>query len=262
MFIFLALSIKRVTRVKRMSKNKAKGFDPRDRKILYSFWDSLPKLKFVKDAEKIYYAHDARILILKTLGEGLKEKDEGTGGGDVIRRALNIQEIFQRIQVYKKEKRQIESIDWKDFDISLHNLYFHIQKLEEAGLIQTIAILREGKHNVSYYGRRAQVMIFRIDYEEYEKIKNAFHAMAKLVPFVDSNFKTEDINEFYNRYVSIGKGQVRKLFEQLATFQTALDKTDVDPVDIVNFLELLTTVNSEFITLLKEMADYFNLEID
>ncbi len=245
-----------------MSKREAKGFDPRDRKILYSFWDSLPKLKFVKDAEKIYYAHNARILILKTLGEGFKEEGKETGEEDVIRRALNIQEIYQRIQFYKEEKRQIEGIDWKNFDISLHNLYFHIQKLEEAGLIQTIAILREGKHNVSYYGRKAQVMIFRLDYEEYEKIRNAFQAMAKLVPFVDSKFKSEDVNDFYNRYVSIGKSQVKKLFEQLASFQTALDKTDVDPVDILNFLEILTTVNSEFISLLKEMAAYFDLEID
>jgi len=245
-----------------MSKREAKGFDPRDRKILYSFWDSLPKINFAKDAEKTYYAHDARILILKTLGEGMKEKNKETGEEDIIRRALNIQEIYQRIQLYKEEKRQIEGIDWKDFDISLHNLYFHIQKLEEAGLIQTIAILREGKHNVSYYGRKAQVMIFRLDYEEYEKIRNAFQAMAKLVPFVDSKFKSEDVHDFYNRYVSIGKSQVKKLFEQLASFQTALDKTDVDPADILNFLELLTNVNSGFIALLKEMANYFNLEID
>ena len=86
--------------------------------------------------------------------------------------------------------------------------------------------------------------------------------MAKLVPFVDSKFKTKDVLEFYTRYVSIGKGQSKKLFEQLATFQTALDKTDVDPVDIVNFLEILTTANSEFIKLLNEIADYFGLEID
>ena len=258
----MGLSVKRVAKVKRMSKKEAKSFDPRDRQILYSFWDSLPKLKFVKDAEKVYYAHNARILILKSLGEGLKERNMETGEEDIIRRALNIQEIYQRIQDYKKEKREIEGIEWKNFDISLHNLYFHIQKLEEAGLIQTVTILREGKHNVSYYGRKAQVMIFRLDYEEYEKTKNAFQAMAKLVPFVNSKFKTEDVNEFYNRYVSIGKGQVKKLFEQLATFQTALDKTDVDPVDILNFLEVLTTVNSDFIALLNEIADYFDLEIN
>ena len=262
MLILSGFSVKRASKVNKMSKKEAKIFDPKDRKILYSFWESLPKLKFVKDAEKVYYAHNARILILKTLGEGIKEKNEKTGAVDIIRRALNIQEIYQRIQVYNEEKRQIEGIEWKDFDISLHNLYFHIQKLEEAGLIQTITILREGKHNVSYYGRKAQIMIFRLDYEEYEKIQNAFQAMAKLAPFVDAKFDSEDVNEFYNRYVSIGKDQVKKLFEQLASFQTALDKTDVDPVDILNFLELLSTVNSEFIALLNEMADYFNLEID
>lgn len=234
---------------------KLSKFDPRDRQILYDFWDKLPKMKFVKDAEKVYYAHPARILILKTLGEGLPENQ-------TIRRALNVQEILQRIQIYKEQERAIEGVDWKGFDISIHNLYFHIQKLEEAGLIQTVAILREGRHNVSYYGRVAQVLIFRVDYEEYDKIKNAFAAMAKIAPLADNPFETEKIQKFYKKYVLIGQGHTKHLFDILTDYQSVFEKTDVDPGDVLNFIELLFTVNSDFIELIEEMKNYLGIRTE
>ncbi len=245
----------------KMVDNIPVKFDPRDRQILYTFWESLPRIQFVKDAEKIYYAHTARQVILKALGEGIKEEIEEESDKISIRRALNAQEIYHRIGVYKEEKRDIQGINWNEFDISLHNLYFHIQKLEEVGLIQTVAILREGRHNVSYYGRTAQVLIFRIDYEEYEKIENAFSAMARLVPHVDSKLKSERIQDFYKRYVQIGQSHSKKLFESLAKFEKALQETDVDPGDIANFIELLLTINPEFVKLLNELIEYLELQL-
>ena len=244
-----------------MSDNIKKRFDPKDRKVLYDFWNSLPRIKFVKDAERVYYAHKARELILKTLGEGVKEVSEIGTEKNVIRRALSAQEIFQRIEDYKREKREIRGINWDEFDISLHNLYFHIQKLEEAELIHPVTILREGRHNVSYYGRSAQVFLFRIEYEEYEKIKNAFHAMAKLAPHIDSRLKSEEILQFYDNYVKIGQSHSNVLFEQLAELEKPLLEADVDPGDIANFIELLLTVNPEFVKLLKELTDYLGLQL-
>ena len=244
-----------------MADNISKKFDPRDRQILYDFWEYLPRISFVKDAERIYYAHTARQLILKALGEGIKEKVEINTDKIAIRRALSAQEIYQRIGVYKEEKRDIQGINWKEFNISLHNLYFHIQKLEEVGLIQTVAILREGRHNVSYYGRIAQVLIFRIDYEEYDKIKNAFSAMAKLAPNVNSELKSEKILDFYKHYVQIGQSYTKKLFENLAEYEKPLQETDVDPGDIANFIELVLSVNPEFVELLKELAEYLGLSL-
>ena len=174
---------------------------------------------------------------------------------------MSAQEIFHRIGVYKKEKRDIQGINWGEFDVSLHNLYFHIQKLEEAGLIQTVTILREGRHNVSYYGRTAQVLIFRIDYEEYEKIKNAFSAIARLAPHIHSELKSEKIQGFYERYVQIGQSHSKKLFESLAEFEKPLQETDVDPGDIANFIELLLTINPEFVKLLGELTEYLKLKL-
>ena len=241
-----------------MSGKDIKRFDPRNKEILYTFWDSLPKIKFVKDAENVYYAHAARQLLLKALGEGLKEEFKGV---KKIRRALSAQEIFQRINVYKEEERSIEGIDWKKFDVSLHNLYFHIQKLEEIGLIQTVSIIREGRHNVSYYGRVAQVLIFRIEYEEYEKIKNAFEAMAKLAPLVEVKLQSEKIMEFYDRYISIGQNHSKQLYELLLNYELALSKAEVDPADILNFIEVLFTIDPEYIKLIEEIKKYLNLDL-
>ncbi len=244
-----------------MSEPEKTQFNPRDRQVLYDFWNKLPPIKLVKDAEKIYYAHTVRILILKSLGEGLSEASERPDSQKIIRRALSAQEIYQRVQHYKEIKRQIDGVDWKDFEVSLNNLYFHIQKMEEANLIQTIAILREGRHNVSYYGRTAQVLVFRIDYEEYEKVKNAFSAMVEITPHMDSDLDPQKIQEFYQRYISIGQNYTKKLFENLTHYEEALKITAVDPGDILNFLELLHTVSPEYIELLKEMTDYLDLQL-
>jgi DNA-binding transcriptional ArsR family regulator len=244
-----------------MSDSNKKKFDPKDRRILYDFWNSLPRIKFVKDADKVYYSHKLRELILKALGEGIKEVTEISAEKAVIRRALSAQEIYHRIEDYKREKREIQGINWNEFDVSLHNLYFHMQKLEDADLIQTVTILREGRHNVSYYGRTAQVFFFRIDYEEYEKIKNAFKAMAKLAPIINPDLKPEDIHEFYSKYVEIGQSHSKKLFESLADLEKPLQETDVDPGDIANFIELLLTISPEFVSILQELTKKLGLNL-
>ena len=242
-----------------MSKEDKSQFNPRNRQILYDFWDKLPQIKLVKDAEKIYYAHTVRILILKSLGEGLKDEPEIEGKKIKIRRALNAQEIYQRVQDYKKEKRQIDGVDWKGFEVSLNNLYFHLQKMEEADLIHTVTILREGRHNVSYYGRTAQVLVFRVDYEEYEKIKNAFNVIKEISDHI--GIDSQKIQEFYQRYITIGQNHTKKLFEHLAQYEKALETTAVDPGDILNFFELLYTVSPEYIELLSEISNYLGIEL-
>ncbi|NPD89501.1 MAG: helix-turn-helix transcriptional regulator [Asgard group archaeon] len=238
----------------------SKEFDPRDRKILLDFWEKLPELKIVKDSERTFYSHSARQLIMKVLGMGIQEQVTDKKAENIIRRALNTQEIYQAIQDLKKSKPR--EFDIKDFDLSLHNLYFHIQKLEEAGLIKPVAILREGRHNVTYYGRTARIMFFNVEYEEYEQVKNAFTAMEKLAPKINPKIKTEDIRGYYDRYVKIGKTLTKKMFEKLADYEQGFNTTDVDPIDILNFLELVYSINLEFTDLFKEVAKNLDIKID
>ena len=235
-------------------------FDPRDRKILQEFWEKLPELKIVKDSDRVFYSHSARQLIMKVLGMGIQELPKDKKTETIIRRALNTQEIYQAIQDLKEKKPR--EFDIKDFDLSLHNLYFHIQKLEEAGLIKPVAILREGRHNVTYYGRAARIMFFNVEYEEYEKVKNAFNAMEKLAPKINPKIKSENIRGYYEKYVKIGRTLTKKMFEKLADYEHGFNTTDVDPIDVLNFLELVYSINSEFAILFKEVAQKLEIEID
>ena len=238
----------------------SKDFDPRDRKILQEFWDKLPELKIVKDADRVYYAHSARQLIMKVLGMGVEEQEDEGREDKIIRRALSTQEIYQTIQDLRK--LDLKEFEAKDFDISLHNLYFHIQKLEESGLIKPVAILREGRHNVTYYGRTARIMLFNITYEEYEKVKNAFTAMEKLAPKINPKIKSEDIRKYYKEYVKIGKTLTEKMFNKLTEYEQGFNTTDVDPIDILNFLELIYSANAEFAVIFNKIAKDLDIEID
>ena len=68
-----------------------------------------------------------------------------------------------------------------------------LQKLEEVGFIKTVAILKEGRHNVSYYSRVAKVVLFKEDYREDENIKNAFVAMSKIAALLNPNHTPEKL---------------------------------------------------------------------
>ncbi|MCK5304686.1 MAG: hypothetical protein KAJ72_05515 [Candidatus Heimdallarchaeota archaeon] len=78
---------------------------------------------------------------------------------------------------------------------------------------------------------------------------------------MDSDLDPQKIQEFYQRYISIGQNHTKKLFENLTHYEEALKITAVDPGDILNFLELLHTVSPEYIELLKEMTDYLGLQL-
>ncbi len=52
------------------------------------------------------------------------------------------------------------------------------------------------------------------------------------------------------------------MFEKLAEYEQGFNTTDVDPIDILNFLELVYSVNSEFIALFKEISKELGIKIE
>ena len=116
-----------------------------ERKILYEYWDSIPALKLLDVSKQVNKSNPIRISIIRILSEGLS--DHFSEDQVKPRHALNVSEIKQLL----KEKN--------DITISQTNLYFHLNILEKAGIIKTVATLLEGPHNrnkTKYYGRVAR----------------------------------------------------------------------------------------------------------
>jgi len=187
-----------------MSKER-KQYDPKSREILYNFWEKLPEQRIVTEYEDDFFKHFARKLTFGILGKGIREKLPS--GKLITRKALNAQEILQEINDTLDIKFKIKE-DREKFDLSLHSLYFHLQKLEEVGFIQTIAILKEGRHNVAYYSRPAKIVLFKDEYAEDEKIRSAFSSMEKLVHILYPEIETEKFMEYYKKYEGYLQGQI------------------------------------------------------
>ena len=237
---------------------KKQPFDPKDKQILYDFWEDLPERKIVVDYDDNFFKHLARKLIFHILGKGIKETN--STDEEVIRRALNAQEILQMLKRISHEKFKDKDLP-KELDLSLHSLYFHLQKMEEIGFIKTVAILKEGRHNVSYYSRVAKVVLFKEDYKEDENIKNAFIAMSKIVTLLNPNHTPEKVMEFYEDFVSINKESLDLIQRKLGKFENQINDADIDPNDLQTFFVLMNSINPKYKKLFSEIIDYFDLKI-
>jgi len=118
-----------------------------ERQILYDFWDSLPGVKVLNVPSKVFTSHPVRSAILRVLREGLLEDDEATPPSKKARHALNTKEIRRLLR------------ETEDIEMSQTNLYFHINLMERAGLIQVVSRILEGRHKVAYYGRVARTCL-------------------------------------------------------------------------------------------------------
>ncbi|NHJ47002.1 MAG: helix-turn-helix transcriptional regulator [Asgard group archaeon] len=235
-----------------------KSYDTKDRKILYTFWDDLPEQIILVDYEDDFLKHFARKAANGILGKGIREKLPN--GEIVTRKALNAQEILREINDTLDLKFKIPE-ERKKYDISLHSLYFHLQKLEEVGFIKTIAILKEGRHNVAYYARPAKVVLFKDSFAEDEKISSGFTSMMKLITTLNPEIDPRKFDKFKDRFNEINKKSLDQIQRKIAQFQDQIYEANIDPNDIQRFFTLLNQINPEYVKLFTEILEYLQLEI-
>ncbi len=240
-----------------MSKKK-KQFDPKKREILYNFWDSLPEQKIITEYEDDFFKHYARKLTFAILGKGIREKLPS--GEIVTRKALNAQELLVEINDLLDNRYKIKE-EREKYDLSIHSLYFHLQKLEEVGFIQTVAILKDGRHNIAYYSRPAKIVLFKDEYTEDEKTKNTFIAMKKLMKKIDPKFEEEKIMKFYKKYNQISERTQDQIQRKIGEIQEQVYEADIDPNDIQRFFTMLNQINPEYVKLFKEILEEIKIEL-
>lgn len=178
----------------------------------------------------------------------------------MTRKALNAQEILHELNDLLDRKFKIKE-ERKKYDLSLHSLYFHLQKLVEIGFIKTVAILKEGRHNVAYYSRSAKVVLFKDTFTEDEKISNAFTSMMKLASLLNPDLDTKKTKEFYDRFNEINKNSLDQIQRKISKFQDQIYEANIDPNDIQRFFTLLNQINPEFVKLFNEILEYLQLEL-
>ncbi|MHA1462503.1 MAG: hypothetical protein ACTSQ0_05485 [Candidatus Heimdallarchaeota archaeon] len=128
-----------------------------DKSILFDYWKTIPFIQVLSESNPLVGSM-VRMLIPKILMTGIEEEYPINSGSKQIRYAMSVREIMVQLNITAKKHFNI------DKEFKLTNVYFHLEKLEEAGLIQEVASLTTGKRKkTAYFGNTAIVFIFRED---------------------------------------------------------------------------------------------------
>ena len=207
-------------------------------------WEQTPLISIVPSADFRLLYQENRVLILKALNAGISEPDY-----HYTRHILTAQEILDFIQKNHNE------------EFKLTNVYFHLQKLQEKGMIREVTQMGTGKRPKTYYGRTAKIFLdtedMGYDLENDEFFQKVFMIVSKLhpelneseikKPFYDLNsFKWENIQKLLNNWFTEHK--------------EILSSVDIDNTKLYVYLaRLLDYFNEEYISLNKKVCDVFKI---
>lgn len=197
---------------------------------IYAFWRSIPLIKKVSYEKFEQVKQETRNKIIEILRTGIEDKY-----GEFTRRyALNAQEI-QDILIKKGIKTSVQ------------NTYFHINILLEEGLIQEIAIIKEGRFNKRYYGRTAKLFLFTGYYldtqERFDKAKMKFLTLIEIL--TDGNRDKElekNVESYLNERIKIFNESEDKLY---SWFEQNADKIIEYNIDVKDTYEMLVELVSK-----------------
>lgn len=218
-----------------------------ERQILYDFWDSLPGVKVLNVPSKVFTSHPVRSAILRVLREGLLEDDEATPPSKKARHALNTKEIRRLLR------------ETEDIEMSQTNLYFHINLMERAGLIQVVSRILEGRHKVAYYGRVARTIIQRDPEDSLETYKRRFEEIGRLIGVKRPGFDTAQLDPLPIELLEIKKRRDRALGEWMARNEALMNAEGIDSLSIFEFLKVIDSVDPEYVRFFRKVADLLEL---
>lgn len=229
-----------------------------DRQKLFDFWNSIPAMKFIDVDKKIYGKQPIRRAIIRILLEGTM--DEFPDKPARKRRALNVNEIEHLLKLYfKNEKDKEEKIT-----ITRTKLYFHLNLLEEAGMISVVATILEGPHKrnkTKYYGRASRSLFitdqemslkqYQTRFEEYEKLANL---IGIELPQNFSKLPKEILETDQKRYT--------KLAKWLSKHEILIDENNIDFSEVFEFMKYMDRINSDHIKILDQLHNSFHKELE
>jgi len=201
-----------------------------NRKLLFDFWRVVPTIRFMDESFFTIMNQEIRSEILDILREGILDDSILNNERRRRRYALNAQEL----QKFVGERLQRE--------ITLSNIYFHLQKLKEIDCVQELVSIREGKYNVAYFGRTAK--LFSSSIRDSEKIREKLNTLRKLF-----------IRLLPSLNPKIDKETIMNLFDEI--YQYRLEREQLRFAWLEKHAELLTDLEFDIL-----IIDKFLMELD
>ncbi len=218
--------------------------------MLYDFWDSLPALKFIDVDKKLYGKQPIRRAIVRILRKGIKNDTKDKPA--VKRRALNVNEIENQLKEYFKKENREEKVK-----ITRTKLYFHLNLLEEAGMIKVVTTILEGPHKrnkTKYYGRTARSLFITDQEMSLTEYKSRFDEFEKLAKLLGISLPP-DYSEFPKKIVEIDQKRHKRLAHWISRYDNLIDQNDIDISEIFEFIKYIDRIKPDHGELLNELYE-------
>ncbi|MHA2230276.1 MAG: helix-turn-helix domain-containing protein [Candidatus Thorarchaeota archaeon] len=217
------------------------------RYVLYSFWDSIPRIEFVNVSKEILESHPARKAILRILREGILEETVPPSDDHRIRRAINADEIREMLEKSKMAK------------VSKTGMYFHLKVLEEAGLIKVVSRILEGRHRVAYYGRVARHLFISDPEMRLQKYESLFSAVTKYAKARTPRSRVAHFRNIPKKYLKIKIERERMIGEWLVDNEDIITKLGLDLNELFDAVKLIDSSNPVYLDLFSDLFELLQI---
>jgi len=143
--------------------------------------------------------------------------------------------------------------------MSQTNLYFHLNVMKRAGLLQIVKRILEGRHKVAYYGRVARTIIQRDPEDSLETYKRRFEEIGRLIVVKRPGFDAVQLDPLPGELLEIKKRRDRALGEWMACNEALMNAEGIDSLSIFEFLKVIDSVNPEYVRFFRKVADLLEL---
>ena len=209
--------------------------------ILIDHWDTIPAFAYIDVPKDKYYSSPVRSEIVGLFREGIEETSpEGTS---IVRHALNVTEIKDLL-----EKR-------KDIAKSTTNLYFHLDVLEEIGLIKVVTTLQKGPHGrikVKYFGRVARNLFVGSEKISLASYTTRFKEFEKLASLKGLSLP-KGYSDLPQKLLETKQHYYRVLGTWLVDHEDVIAKEKLDIGALYDFLKMINEINPKYNELFNEV---------
>lgn len=218
---------------------------PSKEKILNQ-WNNIPAIKETYDFTTFeLMTQGVRSIIVDLLREGIMEYNPITNQC-VTRHVFSAKEILN----YVKKNLSVE--------ITPQNIYFHLSKLEEAGIITRVASIKAGRHSTHYFGRTARLFVnvgspSEKEYLNDEKIGKINDLLKRINPDIPEEIPQVVFNELKE---STDESRER-IKEWMAEYEKLIIDLNIDFRDIYEILFLIDRFDKTTIEITRKIAKLF-----
>jgi hypothetical protein len=226
---------------------------------LFDYYEKIPIiLEYEADEFQELYQQMTRGAIIKALGKGIEDYYPGTNEKKV-RHALSAMEILEVVNKLIKEDKHGKFAEIGE--IKKANLFFHLNKLEDAGFIKEIGVIKSGRRRTTYFGRTANIYItFGMDQmKAYTLFEN--ETFIDLLKAMNPQKSEEQIRQTLTKLEILNNDTSKYFVEWIRKNEAYFKKYLINYVELLKIISLMHRFTHEAVDGLQELSELLHLDV-